>query len=329
MISDKIRAHHVERKAILYIRQSSAHQVLHNRESSALQYAMRDRLTALGWSEIEVIDDDLGRSAAGGVQRTGFERMVAQVCLGKVGAVAAWEVSRFARNSRDWQQLIEMCRVVDTVLIDQEAIYAPRHGNDRLLLGLKGSLNEYELDLLRQRSLAARYEKARRELVVSVPVGYVKAGDRYEKDPDRRVQKAIELVFDKVLELGSARQALLWFLEHNLELPVKGRDGQTTWRCPSYATIHRMIENPIYGGAYAYGKTAVAAGYDAAGVGAKIRRKPRSDWLALMPNAHEGYVSWEKFEAIRKMVSGNTPTSRHHGAPKHGDALLAGLLRCH
>jgi len=123
---------------------------------------MRDRLTALGWSEIEVIDDDLGRSAAGGVQGAGFERMVAQVCLGKIGAVAAREVSRFARNSRDWQQLIEMCRVVDTVLIDQETIYAPRHGNDRLLLGLKGSLNEYELDLLRQRSLSARYEKARR-----------------------------------------------------------------------------------------------------------------------------------------------------------------------
>ncbi len=159
MISDKIRPHHLERKALLYVRQSSAHQVLHNRESSALQYAMRDRLTALGWSEIEVIDDDLGRSAAGGVQRAGFERMVAQVCLGKVGAVAAREVSRFARNSRDWQQLIEMCRVVDTVLIDQETIYAPRYSNDRLLLGLKGSLNEYELDLLRQRSLAARYAR--------------------------------------------------------------------------------------------------------------------------------------------------------------------------
>ena len=329
MISDKVRPHHLERKAILYVRQSSAHQVLHNRESSALQYAMRDRLTALGWSEIEVIDDDLGRSAAGGVQRAGFERMVAEVCLGKVGAVCAREVSRFARNSRDWQQLIEMCRVVDTVLVDQETIYAPRHGNDRLLLGLKGSLNEYELDLLRQRSLSARYEKARRgELVVAAPVGFVKAGDRYEKDPDRRVQEAIKLVFDKVEELGSARQALCWLHEYNLDLPVKQTNRDTAWRRPSYSAIHRIIENPVYGGAYAYGKTAVAAGYSAEGVSVKIRRKTRNEWLALKPNAHEGYVSWERFEAIRTMVSSNVPTGRHHGAPKHGDALLAGLIRC-
>lgn len=326
MMHEKIGPHHLERKAILYVRQSSAHQVLHNRESSALQYAMRDRLAALGWSHIETVDDDLGRSAAGGVTRAGFDRMVAEVCLGKVGAVAAREVSRFARNSRDWQQLIEMCRVVDTVLVDQEAVYAPRQGNDRLLLGLKGSLNEYELDLLRQRSLSARYEKARRgELVVTVPAGFVKAGDRIEKDPDRRIQEAIALVFDKVTELGSARQALLWFLEQGLDLPVRCATGDVIWRRPNYATIHRMIANPIYGGAYAYGKSRSVPGYDGR---SGIRRKARDEWLALIPDAHEGYISWERAEEIRKMVSDNVPASRHHGAPKHGDALLAGLFRC-
>ena len=176
-MSEKIHGQHLERKAILYVRQSSPYQVVHNTESQKLQYAMEARLRQLGWRDIEVVDEDLGRSAAGSVTRAGFERMVAEVCLGKVGAVAAREVSRFARNSRDWQQLVEVCRVVDTVLIDQEMVYAPRLGNDRLLLGLKGSLNEYELDLLRQRSVEARREKARRgELIVSASGRVISAG---------------------------------------------------------------------------------------------------------------------------------------------------------
>ena len=177
-MSEKIKPHHLERKAILYIRQSSAYQVNNNLESQNLPYAMQARLRQLGWREVEIVDDDLGRSAAGTVPRAGFERMVAEVCLGQVGAVAAREVSRFARNSREWQRLVEVCRVVDTLLIDQEMIYTPRQSNDRLLLGWKGSLNEYELDLLRQRSVEARREKARRgDLIVA---------DHHAGDSDRQ-----------------------------------------------------------------------------------------------------------------------------------------------
>ena len=274
-------------------------------------------------------DRDLGLSAAGGTARAGFERMVAGVCLGKVGAVAAREVSRFARNSRDWQQLVEMCRVVDALLIDQETVYAPRQGNDRLLPGSKGSLDEYELDLLRKGSLSARYEKARRgELAVSAPVGFPKVGDRLEKDPERRVQAAIKLAIDKVAELGSVRQALFRFLEHGLDLPMRVNGGPATWRRPRYSTIRAFIANPAYGGAYAYGGAAVAVRHEEPGAKARPRRKPREEWLALKPGAHEGHVDWERAEAIRTMVGDNVPAAGARGAPKHGAALLAGILRC-
>ena len=328
-MSEKVRSQHLERKAILYVRQSSQYQVIHNLESQKLQYAMEARLRQLGWCEIEVIDEDLGRSAAGSVLRSGFERMVAEVCLGKVGAVAAREVSRFARNSQEWQQLVEVCRVVDTVLVDQEMVYAPRLSNDRLLLGLKGSLNEYELDLLRQRSVEARREKARRgELIVSAPVGYVKGEDRLEKDPDLRVQQAILLVFRKFSELGTVRQTLMWFLEHGLEVPTHTPSGKTRWKRPVYRSMHRLLTSPAYGGAYAYGKTEHLTGYEGVRAHHICRRKPRDQWLALIPNAHEGYVRWEEFEHIQHMVQQNNLCGAHPGAARHGQALLAGLLRC-
>ena len=305
---------------MLYVRQSSAYQVNHNLESQKLQYAMEERLKQLGWREIEVVDDDLGRSAAGTVTRAGFERMVAEVCLGKVGAVAAREVSRFARNSREWQQLVEVCRVVDTVLIDQETVYSPRQSNDRLLLGLKGSLNEYELDLLRQRSLEARREKARRgELLVAAPAGYLKTEEgRLEKDPDLRVQEAIRLVFAKLREFGSVRQTLLWFLEQGLDLPVHTPQWEITWRRPSYATIYRLVTNPVYGGAYVYGKTEPTISYENGEPRSGSRRKPREQWLALIPEAHEGYVRWEEFEQLQKMISENLYGRGEVGAAKLG-----------
>ena len=329
-MSEKVKAQHIARKAMLYVRQSSAYQVTHNLESQKLQYAMQDRLRQLGWREIEVVDEDLGRSASGTVTRTGFERMVSEVCLGKVGAVAAREVSRFARNSREWQQLMEVCRIVDTVLVDQDMVYAPRQSNDRLLLGLKGSLNEYELDLLRQRSVEARYAKARRgALLQAVPVGYVKTEDqRLEKDPDRRVQQAIALVFRKFAELGTVRQTLWWFLEHGVELPTHTPRGAAYWRRPSYRTVYRLLTSPVYGGAYAYGKTEQRVRYEHGTPHRSSHRKPREQWLTLIPHAHEGYVPWEEFEQIRQAITANNLRPDAVGAAKKGAALLAGLLRC-
>jgi DNA invertase Pin-like site-specific DNA recombinase len=329
-MSDKIRPQHVARKAILYVRQSSAYQVNHNLESQRLQYAMQDRLHQLGWREVDVVDEDLGRSAAGTVTRAGFERMVAEVCLGNVGGVAAREVSRFARNSREWQHLVEVCRVVDTVLIDLEAVYCPRLSNDRLLLGLKGSLNEYELDLLRQRSVEARRAKAQRgELLVAAPVGFLKTdAPHFEKDPDRRIQDAVALVFQKFGELGTVRQTLSWFLEHGLQLPARSVCGEITWRRPSFGVLYRMLSNPIYGGAYAYGKTESMIRYEQGEPRTSARRRPREEWLAFIPQAHEGYVSWEEFERIRQTMAANTRAWNHTGAVTNGPALLTGVLRC-
>ena len=332
-MSDKIGEHHLRRKAVLYVRQSTVQQLRHNEESRRLQYAMRDRLGALGWKEVEVIDNDLGRSAGGMVDRAGFQRLVAEVSLGEVGAVAARELSRFARNSRDWQRLIEVCRYVDTILVDQDAVYDARQSNDRLLLGLKGSLNEYELDLLRLRAQEARRAKASRgEFIAKVAVGYRKnyEGD-LEKTPDLRVQQAITLAIDKALELGSARQCLLWLREHGLQVPVnRNHRGEVRWRAPHYSWVYNLLTNPVYAGAYAYGRTATKPIIRDGEARLKVTRRRREEWVVLIRDHHDAYMDWERFERLREMLDKNTQRRRttKPGAAKKGAALLSGLLRC-
>jgi DNA invertase Pin-like site-specific DNA recombinase len=335
-MSEKITSRHLQRRALVYVRQSSYQQLLHNVESRRLQYPMEKRVRDLGWNETEVIDEDQGRSATTTIGRTGFQRLVAEVCLGKVGAVAAIEVSRFARNNRDWHQLLEMCGMVDTLLIDHEAIYDLRRPNDRLLLGLKGSMSEYELDLLRQRSVEARWAKARRgELVIQGPVGFVKTADqRLEKDPDLRVQHAIELVFAKFFELASARQVAMWFIDHGVDLPAKrqGLTGwETWWRRPAYRSVINVLKEPTYAGAYAYGRTTSQRRVVDGTLQKTIARKPVDKWTVLIPEHHDGYISWEQFARVQQMLDDNCAgfqSNQRPGAPKKGPALLAGLLRC-
>jgi len=328
-MSEKIKPAHLSRKAIIYIRQSSQFQVNNYQESKRLQYGMKTRINQLGWQDIEVIDDDLGISASGTEQRCGFERMVAQVCMGKVGAVVARELSRFARNSREWQQLIEVCRVVDTILIDHDSVYDPRNSNDRLLLGLKGSLNEYELDLLRLRSQEARKEKARRgELFVSVPIGYVKNNGSIEKTPDLRIQKIINLVFEKFLELGSVRQTMYWFVNNDVKMPSNWLSDRVEWKLPGYSTIMKVLKNPVYAGTYCYGKTQLQKVFENGRLRKRSKRLAMKDWQVYIENHHEGYIGNEKFFRIQAMITENSQNGLSRGAAKRGPSLLAGLLRC-
>ena len=236
----KIAPEHLARGAFDYIRQSTSDQVLNNHESRRRQYGLADRARALGWSTVEVIDDDLGRSGSG-ISRPGFEKLLAAICEGRVGAVVSIEASRLARNGRDWHTLLEFCGLVGTLLLDEDGIYDPRHPNDRLLLGMKGTMSEMELSLFRQRSLEALKQKARRgELFLNVAVGYLKTSrERIEKDPDRRVQEAITLVFRKFAELQTVRQVHLWLRQERLPLPAVGHGPEgrrVAWKLPVYNT---------------------------------------------------------------------------------------------
>ena len=332
----KITSEHLGRGAYVYIRQSTADQLLHNHESRRRQYGLADRARALGWSTVEVIDDDLGRSG-GGITRPGFERLIAAICAGNVGAVLAIEASRLARNGRDWHTLIEFCGLVGTIIVDEDGIYDPRHPNDRLLLGMKGTMSELELSLFRQRSQEALKQKARRgALFLGVAAGYVKSGrDRIEKDPDVRVQEALRLVFSKFAELRSARQVHIWLREEGIVLPAKSRRSEAlgvVWKLPAYNAVHNILTNPIYAGAYAFGRT-----------GSQVRvvegrkhirrgiRRPIAEWDVLLKDQHEGYITWDEFEHNQRLIADNaTGMGRTiaRGAVRQGEVLLAGLLRC-
>jgi len=335
-MNPKLTAEHLVRRALIYVRQSTAGQVLHNQESQRRQYGLVDRARELGFQQIEVVDEDLGRSGSGLVDRPGFQRLVGEVCSGTVGAVFSIEASRLARNGREWHHLIELCGMVGAVVVDPDGIYDPRLLNDRLLLGLKGTRSEFELNLLRQRSREAIVQKARRgEMQFPLPVGlsWDRAG-RIERDPDRRVQQALQSVFDKLQEWGSARQVLLWFRREQVSLPVIRREdgeGKTIWKLPVYSHILRLLTNPLYAGAYAYGKTEtqtkVVAGYVRK---TSRHRKAPAAWTVLIRDHHPGYISWEQFETNQAMLAQNAhmqsrmrPTSA-----RGGQALLSGLLRC-
>lgn len=332
----KITAEHLARSAFVYVRQSTADQLMHNQESRRRQYGLADRARQFGWATIEVIDDDLGRSG-GGINRPGFERLLGAICEGHAGAVFAIEASRLARNGRDWHTLIEFCGLVGTVIVDEDGIYDPRHPNDRLLLGMKGTMSELELSLFRQRSQEALKQKARRgALFLGVAAGYVKTGrERIEKDPDQRVQDALRLVFAKFAELQSVRQVHVWLRDEGIALPVKSHDLEgrlIAWKLPLYNTVHNVLTNPVYAGAYAFGRTTSKVIIEEGRK--RVRRglrRPQMEWDVLLKDQHEGYITWSEFERNQQVIANNATgkgSATARGAVRRGGLLLAGLLRC-
>jgi excisionase family DNA binding protein len=331
----KISAEHLARGAYVYVRQSTADQLRNNPESRRRQYALADRARALGWTEVVVIDDDLGVSA-GGVMRRGFERLLAAICNGQVGAVVSIEASRLARNGRDWHTLLEFCALVGSLIVDEDGVYDPRSVNDRLLLGMKGTMSEMELSLLRQRSVEAlKLKAARGDLHTTVAIGYVRTEDnRVELDPDLRIREAVASVFCRFAQSGSVRQVLLWFRQERIELPTavyeQGRRS-VVWRLPVYNTVLKILTNPVYAGAYAFGRTETRIRIEA-GRKQVVRghRRERARWQVLIRDHHAGYIDWHTYEHNQRVIADNTNMrgGMARGAPRRGEALLAGLLRC-
>jgi DNA invertase Pin-like site-specific DNA recombinase len=336
-MNNKVRPTHLERAAYVYIRQSTLHQARTHQESRRRQYDLQGRARELGFANVIMIDDDMGLSGSGSKERPGFGRLLTSVCEGRVGAVLALEASRLARNNRDWHHLIDLCVLTDTLVVDADGIYDPRQLNDRLVLGLKGTMSEFELGLLRQRAQEALRQKIQRgKVLTEVPIGYVRTQDQgVEMTPDIQVQEAIRGVFAQFRRLGSVRQVLLWYRQEQLALCHRSRGAQggseVTWSPPIYPRILAILKNPIYAGAFASGQTTTRSRM----VGGRARKTrghavPMEQWSVLIRDHHPGYISWDDYMQNQKQLATNL--HKHHlqgpGAVKTGPALLAGLLRC-
>ena len=333
----KINTDHLARKAIVYLRQSSLSQVKHNTESQRLQYALAERATELGFTQVEVIDKDLGASAASGSrERPGFQQLLASVALGEVGIILSRELSRLSRTDKDWCHLVEICQFANTLIGDDQTVYDPNQFDDQLVLGIKGTISAAELNVLRLRLIQGKEAKAKRgELFSTVAPGYIRDGDSIVKDPNRRVQEAILLVFKKFQMLGSLRQTYAWFMENQIQLPVnklKGGQVQLVWKLPAQTFIPSLLHNPIYAGAYVYGRRPVEKIMERGTL-----RKRQSAICApdqakvFIPDHHEGYISWETYLRYQRMIDSNGTNFNADEATlaaRDGHGLLTGLLRC-
>jgi DNA invertase Pin-like site-specific DNA recombinase len=332
----KITADHLRRDAYLYVRQSTLRQVAENGESTQRQYALRDRAVAAGWpvERIHVIDRDLGKSGATAVARDGFQELVSEVALTKAGIVMGLEVSRLARNSADWHRLLELCAMTRTLILDEDGIYDPGGFNDRLLLGLKGTMSEAELHFLKARMRGGLINKAKRgELRISPPVGLIyRTDDTLDLDPDAEVQAALRLVFDSFERLGSATRTVKYFLDEGILFPRRlrrgPRQGDLLWAPPMHARILQVLHNPRYAGAFVYGRT---RGRPRPGGGVSQLKVDMADWQVVMPDMHPGYIDWERFKANQDRLTDNAQAyhiKRGAGPVREGPGLLQGRVLC-
>ncbi len=331
---NRVTSEHLSRAAIVYVRQSTMHQVRTNTESRKWQYDLKLRAEQLGWPNVTVIDDDLGCSG-GGTERPGFDRMLAAVCRNEVGVILAVDASRLSRNGREWHTLIEFCGLVGCLLADEQTVYDPRLPTDRMLLGMQGAMSELEASNIRKRSAEGTRRKAERgELFLFAAVGYRRVDrDGIEMDPDLRVREAVSLVFRKFGDLQSVRQVHLWLRQEGIELPSSppGQD-RVRWSLPGYKRVHTILTNPVYAGAYVFGRTgsriSIRDGRKHVTRGHAVARE---DWPVLKKDNHHGYIVWEEFERNQRVISDNASKfypSGSRGAVRGGGALLAGLLHC-